>query len=76
MQGTLTTALATITTQVEHLSQAKALQAAPMSAQPATRAEGNPTAGSSTSIDPDMKQHVRTMVEHWVRTAPPPQHWQ
>ena len=30
--GTLTTALATITTQVEHLSQGKTLQAAPMSA--------------------------------------------
>ena len=32
MLGTLTTSLATITTQVEHLSQGKALQVAPMSA--------------------------------------------
>ena len=42
MMGTLTTALVTITTQVEHLSQGKALQVAPMSTQPGTRAGGNP----------------------------------
>ena len=47
MLRTLTTALATITTQVEQLCQGKASQVAPMSAQPWTRAGGNPPAISS-----------------------------
>ena len=47
MLGTLTTTLVTITAQVEHLSKSKALQLAPTSAQPGTRAGGNPTATSS-----------------------------
>ena len=64
MLGTLTSALATITAQLEHLSQGKALQADPMSAQPRTRAGGNPTATCSTSINLDKEQHVWTMVEH------------
>ena len=42
MLGTLTTALATITTQVEQLSKGKASPVAPMSAQPRTRTGGNP----------------------------------
>ena len=62
--GTLTTAMATITTQVEHLSQGKGSQMAPMSAQPGTRTGGNPTAASSATIDLDMELHVRTMVKH------------
>ena len=72
MLGTLTTALAMITTQVEHLSQGKAPQVAPMSAQPGTRAVGNPPATSSASINLDMEQQVRNMVEHQVRTSHTP----
>ena len=64
MLETLTAALATITTQVEHLSQGKASQVSPMSAQPGTRAGGNPTATSNTSIDLDTEQDIWTMVEH------------
>ena len=70
--GTLTTALATITTQVEHLSQGKASQVALMSAQPGTRAGGNYTAASSASIDLDTEEQVQLRVEHRARTAHTP----
>ena len=46
--GPLTTALVTITTQVEHLSQGKA----------------NPTSASSASIDLNTEEQVRMQVEH------------
>ena len=49
--GMLTTALAAITTQVDHLSQGKAFQAATLSAQPGTRAGENPTAAPSASLN-------------------------
>ena len=42
MLGTLTTTLATMATQVEHLSQGNASQVTKMSAQPRTRAGDNP----------------------------------
>ena len=47
MLGTMTTALATMATKMDQLSQGKASQVAPLSAQPRTRAGGNPTATSS-----------------------------
>ena len=50
--------------QVEHLSQDKASQVAPISGQPETKAGGNPTAASSASIDLDMEEQVRMRVEH------------
>ena len=70
--GTLTIALVTITTQVEHLSHGNASQVAPISAQPGTKAGGNPTAASSASIDLNMEEHVRVRVEHRARTAHTP----
>ena len=42
MLGTLTTALATMATKVDQLSQGKASQVAPLSAQPEIRAGGQP----------------------------------
>ena len=47
MLGTLTTALATMATKVEQLSLGQASQVSSLSAQPGTRAWGNPTATSS-----------------------------
>ena len=70
--GMLTTALATITTHVDHLSQGKASQAATISAQPGTRAGGNPIAASSASIDVNTEEQVRMRVEHRARTAHTP----
>ena len=47
MLGTLTTVLVRMATKMEQLSQGKASQVAPMSAQPGTRVGGNPPATSS-----------------------------
>ena len=71
-QGMLITALAAITTQVDLLSQGKALQVATISAQPGTRAEENPTATPSASFHLNMAEQVQMQVEHWARTAHTP----
>ena len=69
--GTLTTALAAITTQVDYLSQGKASQVATISAQLETRAE-NPTATSSASFDLNMEEQVWMRVKHRARSAHTP----
>ena len=63
-KGTLTTVLAAITTQVDYLSQGKALQAVTLSAQPRTRAGENPTASPSASFNPNTGEQVRMRVKH------------
>ena len=68
----MTTALVAITTQVDHLSQGKASQAATLSAQPRTRAGENHTAAPSASFDPNMEEQVRMRVEHRASTAHTP----
>ena len=68
--GVLTTALAMMATQVEQLSQGKVSQVTNISAQPATRAGGIATAGTSTDLL--MENHIWNMVEHWVSTAHAP----
>ena len=71
MLGTLNTALATITTQVEYLSQGKASQVAPMSAQSGKRDGGNPTVAPLTSTRSNSSGP-------WSSTALglyAPQHW-
>ena len=70
--GMLTTALVPITTQVEHLSHGNASQVAAISAQPRTRAGGNPTADSSAYIDLNTEEQVWMLVEHRARTAHTP----
>ena len=65
----MTTALVAITTQVDHLTQGKASQAATISAQPGTRAGENPTAAPSAFFDPNMEEQVRMHVEHRARAS-------
>ena len=67
--GMLTTALAAITTQVDHLSQGKASQAATFSAQPRNRTGESPTAAPSASFDPNTEEQVRMLVEHRAGSA-------
>ena len=70
--GTLTTALAAITTQVDHLFQGKASKTATLSAQPGIRAGENPTAAPSASFNPNREEQIRMRVEHRARFAHPP----
>ena len=67
--GTLTTTMVAITTQGDHLSQGKALQAATISAHPRTRAGKNPTAASSASIDLNTEEQVQMRIVHRARNA-------
>ena len=57
--GTMTSALAAITTQVDNLSLThdRALQAATLSAQPGTRTGESPTAAPTAFFDPSMEEH-------------------
>ena len=67
--GMLTTALAAITIQVDHLSQGKASQVATLSAQPRNRAGENPTAVPSASFDLNTEEQVWVRVQHRAKTA-------
>ena len=69
---TLTTALAAITTQVDHLSEGKASQAATLSAQPRTKAWENPTAATSASFSLNMEKQAWMHVEHRARITQTP----
>ena len=60
--GTLTTALATMATWVEQLSQGKASQVATMSAQPGTRAGGNSAATPSQMALMSAQPETRTRL--------------
>ena len=68
----LTTALAAITTQVDHLIHSKALQVATLSAQPGIRAGENPAATPSAFFDPNMEEQVWMHVVHQVISSHPP----
>ena len=70
--GTLTIALVAITTQVDHLTQGKALQMATLSAQPGTRAGENSTDAPSAFFNPNTEEQVRMHAEHRARSSHPP----
>ena len=61
-QGTLTTALAAITTEVNNLPNNRAPMAATPTEQPGTSAVENPTVTFSTIPDPSMDEQVRIQV--------------
>ena len=67
--GTLTAALAAITTQVDSLTNNRAPQAATLPAQPSTSAVENPTAALSAVPDPSMEEQVWIQVEQWMMSS-------
>ena len=71
MLGTLTTALATMATKVDQLSQGKALQWGPLSVQPGTRDGGNPTAMSSQMANMSAQPGTRAGATLLPLLAPP-----
>ena len=72
--GTLTSALAAITTQVhvDNLTHDRASQVSTLSAQPGTRAGESSTAALSACFNPNMEEQVRMCVEHRSRSCHPP----
>ena len=69
--GTLMSALAAITTQVDHLTHGKASQAAPLSTQHGTRAGESSIAAPSAFFDPNLDEQVRMHIEHRSRLSQP-----
>ena len=67
--GTLTSALAAITTQVDNLTHNRASQAATLSVQPGTRAGESPTAAPTASFDPNTEEQVQMHIEHRSRSS-------
>ena len=69
--GTLTTALATITTKVDNLTNSRTPEAATLPEHPGTSAMGNPTATFSAVPDPSMEDQVWIQVAQWMRSSHP-----